>query len=71
MKSRPTDDPQINMCRALWLELYSEGKVYNPEETALQRYAQRQTKIARLEWLNAKQMTVVIESLKKWLAREV
>lgn len=69
MKSRPTDDPQINMCRALWLELHAVGKVHNPEEAALQRYAQRQTKIARLEWLNSKQMNTVIESLKQWLNR--
>ena len=71
MKSRPSDDPQINMCRALWLQLHTEGKVYNPKEEALQRYAQRQTKVARLEWLNSKQMNTVIESLKKWLDRAV
>lgn len=70
MKARQTDDLQINMCRALWLELHAAGKVYNPEESALQRYAQRQTKVARLEWLNQKQMNTVIESLKKWLDRQ-
>lgn len=68
-KSRPTDDPQIKMCRALWLQLHQQEKVYNPADSALQRYAQRQTKVARLEWLNQAQMNTVIESLKSWLAR--
>lgn len=71
MKARPSDDAKIKLCRALWIELHELGKVYNPEAAALQRYAQRQTKIARLEWMNDKQLNTVIESLKKWRDRPV
>lgn len=66
---RTSDDPQIKMIRGLWLELHDLGKVYNRDEAALQRWVQRQTKVARLEWLNGKQINTVIESLKEWRDR--
>jgi len=37
--------------------------------SALAAFAQRQTGVSRLEWLNARQEHLVIESLKAWLKR--
>lgn len=66
---RSSDDAQIKMIRGLWLELHDLGKVHNRDEAALQRWVQRQTKVARLEWLNGRQINTVIESLKEWRDR--
>lgn len=63
------DDPQSKMIRALWLQLHEAGKVHNPAESALAAFVKRQTKLAALQWLNAKQASQIIEELKKWLAR--
>lgn len=62
-------DPQSRKIRALWLELYAVGAVRDPKESALLRYVQRQTGVARLQWLDVYQARKVIESLKQWSAR--
>ena len=57
------------MIRALWQELTSSGTVRDGSLSALNKFVQRQTGVARLEWLNNQQASQVIEQLKKWLAR--
>ena len=66
---RLASDDQSRMVRGLWIELHQAGAVRDPSEQALASYVKRMTKVDQLEWLNGKQMTVVIEALKKWLAR--
>ncbi|ECA8970996.1 regulatory protein GemA [Salmonella enterica subsp. enterica serovar Omuna] len=68
-KEPPTHDKQAAMIRALWQELANGGTVRDDSLSALNKFIQRQTGIARLEWLNNQQASQVIEQLKKWLAR--
>ena len=69
-QSRPlADDLQSTKIRELWLTLHANGKVRNPDESALAAFVKRQTKVDALQWLTTKQASAVIEELKKWLAR--
>lgn len=61
--------PQDGKALALWGELHALGAVRDGRPAALNAYAQRQTRVARIEWLDDAQMTTLIESLKKWLRR--
>lgn len=63
------DDAQSRKMRALWLHLHELGVVRDSSERALASYVQRTTRVAALQWLNAKQAETVIESLKKWAMR--
>lgn len=54
---------------SLWQQLADAGKVHERRMSALVSYAKRQTGVDRLEWLNGRQEDLVIESLKRWLAR--
>jgi phage gp16-like protein len=54
---------------ALWMQLADAGLVGSRTMTALVAYCRRQTGVERLEWLNGKQQDLVIESMKRWLAR--
>ncbi|MCB7134792.1 regulatory protein GemA [Salmonella enterica subsp. enterica serovar Hillegersberg] len=65
----PAYDKQAAMIYALWRELANGGAVRDDGSLALNKFIQRQTGIARLEWLNNQQASQVIEQLKKWLAR--
>lgn len=62
-------DPQSKKIRALWLELFNAGKVRDSSEAALASYVKRMTNVAALQWLSSAQASLVIEALKKWLAR--
>lgn len=68
-QSKMADDPQSRLIRHLWLSLHTAGKVRDSSEQALAKYVARLTKVDQLQWLNGQQATVVIESLKDWLAR--
>lgn len=66
----------IKKIRAKWLEMHTEGIVRNSSEDALNTYV---SKIARnkegypipfVTWLDDRQATRVLESLKKWRQRE-
>lgn len=54
---------------SLWQQLADAGEVENRKMPALLAYAQRQTGVARLEWLTPAQETLVVESLKQWRDR--
>lgn len=61
--------PQKKMW-SLWQQLADADLVENRKMPALMAYVERQTSVARLEWLNSAQEDLVIESLKKWLKRQ-
>lgn len=61
--------PQKKMW-SLWQQLADAKLVDNRKMAALMAYIERQTSVERLEWLNAAQEDLVIESLKKWLKRK-
>lgn len=68
--SRPlAEDAQSRKIRSLWLEIHQAGGVRDPSEKALARYIQRITGVNALQWLSTAQASMVIETLKKWLAR--
>lgn len=64
----PLTGPQRLMW-SLWQQLADSGLVKHRGMSSLMRYAERQTSVARLEWLNSAQEELVIESLKLWLKR--
>jgi phage gp16-like protein len=63
-----SDKPYVRMIYGVWKEL--KPFLDAPSDTALAAFVQRQTGIARPEWLDGKQAGAVIEALKGWLARE-
>ncbi len=65
---KPLSEPQRLMW-SLWMQLADAGLVRARSMAALAAYARRQTGVERLEWLNKHQEHLVIETLKKWLAR--
>lgn len=54
---------------SLWMQLADAGLVQHRTMAALTAFGERQTGVARLEWLKAPQQDLVIESLKRWLER--
>ncbi len=68
--SRPmASDDQSRMIRALWIDLHSDGALFDSSEAALASYVKRITKVEALQWLSSSEASRVIETLKKWLAR--
>ena len=63
-------DAQSRKIRALWLEMVDDGYVRDSSERAINAYVHRITGVGRLNWVSTDQASRVIESLKKWQARE-
>lgn len=62
----PLTDLQRKMW-SLWMTLADAGLVHSRTMGALVAFAKRQTGVERLEWLNAHQQALVIDSMKAWL----
>lgn len=62
-------DEQSKLARHLWLTLKGYGVLRDSSEWALLAYVERITGLKRLEWCSRKQITKVIETLKKWVER--
>lgn len=54
---------------SLWMQAADAGLVRERKMTAITAWVERQTGVQRIEWLNAKQQDLVIESLKRWIKR--
>lgn len=54
---------------ALWMQAADAGLVRERKMAAITAWVQRQTGVERVEWLNAAQSDLVIESLKRWIKR--
>ena len=67
---RKAEDDMSRMIRGLWIELHEAGKVRDPSEKALGAYVFRMSRKSALQWCSTADKTVIIEALKKWLARE-
>lgn len=65
---KPLSGPQRKMW-SLWQQLYEAKLVNDRRMPALTAFAERQTGVSRLEWLNPAQEDLVIQSLKAWLKR--
>lgn len=54
---------------ALWMTLADNKQVRERSMKAIEAFAQRQTGVAKLAWLNDAQQDLVIESMKAWIKR--
>ncbi|PID59336.1 GemA protein [candidate division KSB3 bacterium] len=61
---------QMRKIVALWITLAQAGVVKNSSDRALQAYIKRMTKKDNLAWCDGKDLSIVIESLKRWATRE-
>ena len=81
IKPRSTEHQRtaiISKIRAVWLEMHRHGFIKCGAAAALDQYVKRMTGtqnggegVARLDWLNGELAGRVVESLKKWHAREM
>lgn len=55
---------------ALWMQLADAGLVEERSMRAINAWARRHTQVDSIAFLNAHQQSLVIESLKRWLARK-
>lgn len=60
---------QAKLVRHHWLTLHRYREVRNPAEAAMLDYVKRITGISRMEWLKPPQMTLVVETMKRWRER--
>jgi phage gp16-like protein len=67
---------QQDKLRALWIDAHKDGLIQDGSETALCRWAGRMTRknnegvpVESIEWLNGRELSSVIESLKRWIKR--
>ena len=71
-RDRPKANPDrahIGKIRALWWTLYWLGDVAEPNDTALDKFVQRQTGISALRFLDHRKASSVIEALKSMATR--
>lgn len=61
--------PELRKVWSLWQQLADEGAVHDRGKPALVAWVKRLAGVDQLEWLNGHQTLLVIEALKKWLAR--
>ena len=61
--------PAQRLMWSLWMRLADAGQVGDRTMKALEAFAQRQTGVERLQWLNKQQEDLVILSLKAWVKR--
>lgn len=57
------------MIVGLWLEAYDKGAVDDKRDRAIDAFVERQTGVAKLDWLPADQAEAVIEPLKDMIRR--
>ncbi|MAD35466.1 regulatory protein GemA [Tistrella sp.] len=67
---RPAGSAQARKIRALWVSAHNLGITYDPSETGLGEWIQRQTGISAMNWVDPATLAKVIEALKAWIARE-
>lgn len=63
-------DPMTLKIRALWGQLFAEKKIEANTDTALAAYVKRMTGRDSIRWCSVPQKSVLIEAMKKWLARD-
>ncbi|WP_372072444.1 regulatory protein GemA [Tistrella mobilis] len=67
---RPAGSAQARKIRALWVSAHNLGITYDPSETGLGEWIERQTGISAMNWVDPATLAKVIEALKSWIARE-
>lgn len=55
---------------SLWQQLADHRLVESRDRSALSAWVKRQTGVDRIEWLNAAQLDLCIDSAKRWLSRK-
>jgi phage gp16-like protein len=67
-RRKPLTRPQAKVW-SLWMQLADKDLVHARTMPAINAWVARQTGVDRLEWLTPHQLSLVLESLKRWLAR--
>jgi phage gp16-like protein len=67
--SNDAADSRYRKIRVLWKQLHDSGKVAHNTEHAVRSYIKRMTHLEDFQLLDDLQVSMVIEALKKWLAR--
>jgi phage gp16-like protein len=71
MPPSPQVSEKISLIKALWQELFQQGKVFDPSEKAMRNAVKVHHKgIDRLEWATPNQLHKIISMLKSWKRRE-
>ncbi|WP_034157902.1 gp16 family protein [Sphingomonas sp. ERG5] len=66
---RPADKPFAMKARAMWISLHHLGAIDNPSDKALEAFASRQLKVAKMQWADEALSYRLIEGLKKMAER--
>jgi len=66
---RRKSNPMVGKIRALWAELSDIGAVKSTSTKAINSYIKRITHVDRIEWIDKRQASLVIETLKSWIER--
>lgn len=61
---------RVAKLRAMWIALAETGVVRDRSDVGLSRFCARITKVARLEWLNSRQLSDCVTALRTWAGRE-
>jgi phage gp16-like protein len=61
--------PYVKLIYRLWGELEAAGALADPSVAACAAFVERQTGVARPEWLGPEEANKAIEGLKAWLMR--
>jgi hypothetical protein len=70
-KAGPSGLPTTAKINALWLSGWNLGVIHDPSPRAMEAFIQRQTGIAKAQWLiDGREAAKVIDGLKAWLARD-
>lgn len=67
--NKSANDAEYRKVRALWTELHKLGAIAHDTDHAVRAYVERMTKKSDFAFVNSFQSQMVIESLKKWIAR--
>ncbi|GLH34034.1 GemA protein [Pseudomonas sp. BR1R-5] len=62
-------DPWSRKIRSLWLTLRDLGALRDASEDSLVKFVHGRTGAQALQWLTSEQASLVIEEMKKWIAR--
>lgn len=68
-RRRNADTAQASKIRALWLDLYHLGEVYDPSEESIDAFVKKTCGVRTMQWMDSTRADMVIRALRGWLGR--
>lgn len=68
-RRRHADTLQASKIRALWLDLFHLGEVYDPAEEAIDAFVKKICGVRTMQWMDTTRADQVIRALRGWLGR--